>query len=104
MSKVGPTINGDIIDGMVGSMDSRAMRSRNLLSDDWSEKTSKIFSPEVDHMYASVNEVQSRDREVAQLKKMLQVNLDLIQTQSEALQAKDKEIASLREEINMVSC
>lgn len=103
MSKLGPPINGDLIDEMVGSMDSRAMRSRNLLGDDWSEKTAKIFNPEVDHMYASVNEVQTRDREVIQLKRMLQVNLDLIQTQSEALQAKDKEIASLREEINTVS-
>jgi len=102
MSKVGSLLNGDLTDSLVGPFDSR-MRTRDFLKqDDWSEKVAKVFSCEVDHMYASVNDVQEKDREIQQLKEIMLVNLDLIQRQSDVIVAKDKKIAALLEENNMV--
>ncbi|PNF24206.1 hypothetical protein B7P43_G16040 [Cryptotermes secundus] len=59
------------------------------------------YSCEFDHMYASLTEgttVQKDGAEVKHLKELLLLHLDLIQQQSEQLVTKDKQLSALRQE------
>ncbi|XP_023716811.1 uncharacterized protein LOC111869474 [Cryptotermes secundus] len=116
MSNASPILNGENTGGvagfstdasvnMVAAIHDHISCAKPVQVDPFNAQDSKAgilsYSCEFDHMYASLTEgttVQKDGAEVKHLKELLLLHLDLIQQQSEQLVTKDKQLSALRQE------
>ncbi|XP_021915258.1 uncharacterized protein LOC110827688 isoform X3 [Zootermopsis nevadensis] len=116
MSNASPVLNGENTGGvadfstdasvnMVAAIHDHISCAKPVQVDPFNAQDSKTgilaYSCEFDHMYASLTEgttVQKDGAEVKHLKELLLLHLDLIQQQSEQLVTKDKQLSALRQE------
>lgn len=121
MSNASPVLNGENTGGvadfstdasvnMVAAIHDHISCAKPVQVDPFNAQDSKAgilaYSCEFDHMYASLTEgttVQKDGAEVKHLKELLLLHLDLIQQQSEQLVTKDKQLSALRQENETVS-
>jgi len=121
MSNASPILNGENTGGvadfstdasvnMVAAIHDHISCAKPVQVEPFNTQDSKTgilaYSCEFDHMYASLTEgatVQKDGAEVKHLKELLLLHLDLIQQQSEQLVTKDKQLSALRQENETVS-
>ncbi|KAK7863226.1 hypothetical protein R5R35_001440 [Gryllus longicercus] len=116
MSNASPILNGENTGGvgefgtdasvnMVAAIHDHISCAKPVPMDSFNSQDSKAgimtYSCDFDHMYASLTDggtLQKDSAEVKKLKELLLLHLDLIQQQSEQLMTKDKQLAALRQE------
>lgn len=120
MSNASPILNGENTGGvadfstdasvnMVAAIHDHISCAKPLQVDPFNVQDSKAgiltYSCEFDHMYASLTEgtTVQKDDEVKHLKELLLLHLDLIQRQSEQLVTSEKQLSALRQENETVS-
>ena len=121
MSNTSPVLNGENRGGvaeyptdasinMVAAIHDHISCAKPVQVDPFNSQDSKggilAYSCELDHMYASLTDgttVQKDSAEVKHLKELLLLHLDLIQQQSEQLVTKEKQLSALRQENETVS-
>ncbi|XP_067005140.2 male-specific lethal 1 homolog [Anabrus simplex] len=116
MSNASPVLNGENTSGvgdfatdasvnMVAAIHDHISCAKPVPVDPFNSPDTKAgimtYSCEFDHMYASLTDgatVQKESAEIKHLKELLLLHLDLIQQQSEQIVTKDKQISALRQE------